>query len=100
MSETKHTPGPWAIDDGLTTRMGGPRIIAPNSKEAIADLWETSRVGTSAEANARLIAAAPDLLHAVKCMKAAFVRHPGNPEERKDALIKAIEAIAKAEGKE
>jgi hypothetical protein len=94
-NETRHSPGPWEVCRyrHLTIR------VAPKPGQLSGSIIATV-TGPESEANARLIASSPDLLHAVKCMKAAFVRHPGNPEERKDALIKAIAAIAKAEGKE
>jgi len=69
---TEHTEGPWAIsgDYGLY----GSEIVAPNAyTHAIATVW-TKRIaekGTLLEwpegvANARLIAAAPDLLALVE----------------------------------
>ncbi len=54
MSESKHTPGPWAIDQGT--------IISDESRFiAGMEMPFSGLVGEDA-ANARLIAAAPDLL--------------------------------------
>ncbi len=58
MSEAKHTPGPWTIDLGNV-------IKASNSRESIAMIrWfmADSFDETEGQANARLIAAAPELL--------------------------------------
>ena len=78
-----HTPGPWAIDIDRA-------IVAPNGISSVAQIF--SWVGEEeADANARLIAAAPDLLAALKeCRAHGFysVEH----------LVDA--AIEKAEGKQ
>lgn len=51
----KHTPGPWkAIPHGS-------RIYGPDGYELAATSYEWQRTSTT-EANARLIAAAPDML--------------------------------------
>jgi len=66
MSESKHTPGPWATDPNC----GHECVLAPNGA-MVADcaIFGTSRTfrrrGGDNEANARLIAAAPD--HALIC---------------------------------
>ena len=62
MSETKHTPGPWSV--GVTSDGGEIDIIA-------ADGWFVSVACDSVgegdtEANAHLIAAAPDMLEALE----------------------------------
>jgi hypothetical protein len=60
MSESKHTPGPW------TVTLGGPRGSFHISEAKSHDEAEHSDDGvdgyTVSSANARLIAAAPDLL--------------------------------------
>jgi hypothetical protein len=54
------------------------------------------------KANARLIAAAPDLLEALKDMVCAFAMNNAEPNELFDALSRQMDrasaAIAKAEG--
>jgi hypothetical protein len=69
---TKHTPGPWTVEDVMgdgpidicgpdEPGQGSPNLIAT----AFADLGAGGFVSQrTAEANARLIAAAPDLLEA------------------------------------
>lgn len=89
----EHTPGPWeAIEDTVRAR---------GSQRAIADCG-TWHVGTQDKANARLIAAAPDLLDALKA--AVEWIDPDEPdlvnrEECAADLEKARAAIAKAEGR-
>lgn len=54
----KHTPGPWkAVPHGS-------RIYGPDGYELAATSYEWQRTSTT-EANARLIAAAPDMLAAL-----------------------------------
>lgn len=57
----KHTPGPWVIHEAGTYRY--PEVIIPNGREVIA-------AAINGKANARLIAAAPDLLEACKASPA------------------------------
>lgn len=62
MSAAKHTPGPWHLFDELTI------CAKDNGSVAFAygpSFPERSQVGREAMANARLIAAAPDLLAAL-----------------------------------
>lgn len=51
----KHTPGPWAVED----INGVPHVYAKGREEAVARI-------VSGDADARLIAAAPELLEALK----------------------------------
>ena len=77
MTEAKHTPGPW--DDSKTIIVRGLNFLASAH-------FETAE----GEANARLIAAAPDLLDALK--------HARNQIQHPDQMID--EAISKAEGRQ
>jgi len=66
MSKTQHTPGPWATGPVFC---GQTRILADNGKCLIVGLPYAGQYGpdsTEEAANARLIAAAPDLLAALK----------------------------------
>ena len=85
-----HTPGPWSAHAHESTDTYTIHV-AGRSWES----WAVAHVGdcTDDEANARLIAAAPDLLEALKNV----IR--GVPDTW-DGVIKARAAIAKAEGKE
>ena len=85
-----HTPEPWAYDKGS---IGGPTIMVSGKRHWIADIRTRNvRVGgpldDETEANARLIAAAPDLLAALKGL---VERGTDSPEH-----IAAERALAKA----
>jgi hypothetical protein len=114
MSEAKHTPGPWKADvDGPFT-LGGDTV----SVEAITEdgklvrreictlLIDTEEDEDSPEAeedkaNARLIAAAPDLLAACQNFLALYGECDMQPEDECHKLrVMMDRAIAKAEGKE
>ena len=91
MKNTKHTPAPWKIqspkmteqrlwligEDGVIAKIGGVK-----SPEEI-------------EANARLIAAAPELLEALQMMVAMVCR---TELENLPQVKSACETIAKAKG--
>ena len=89
----KHTPGPWVVwDDGVTigieTDDGNPIAVAE-----VIDNGDLCDLGQLA-ADQRLIAAAPDMLVALKNLVNSFEKH--RPKEYWDA---ARAAIAKAEGR-
>lgn len=66
--EHKHTTGPWEIDDEYVYPVGGPDlgICAIMNMDAGGDKgWFR---GPITEANARLIASAPDLLEALEAV--------------------------------
>jgi len=66
MTHTQHTPGPWAIFETLRHREEGTVGIYGNESVLVADvqIWRGVMPQAESEANARLIAAAPDLLAA------------------------------------
>ena len=90
MSETKHTPGPWRTD----AHNGFPLDIEDPGEYMIAKATPCAK----AEANARLISAAPDLLDALQTVVA-------NAPEPYCAITRAVDAqcraaIAKATGEQ
>ena len=88
---SKHTPGPWTFvhEGGID---GGYFIDA---KEDVVVLPR----GRLNEADARLIAAAPDLLAALKRMEIADRKQAaGEIYDYSNAVLEARAAIAKAEG--
>lgn len=91
----KHTPGPWILSD---TTKAGNRKVSGYGWDYFANV--TVRMdGTAAnceegEANARLIAAAPDLLAALK----AIVEFHQGSKVGKAVQETARAAIAKSEG--
>jgi hypothetical protein len=100
----KHTPGPWQI---IPPRIGAAlTIYAPDGLTPICTTasntspvtMEMHRSG-EVRANARLIAAAPDLLGALETMVERFKGHAwGSEEDEERAITKACAAIAKATG--
>lgn len=103
MTEAKHTPGPWAYVPMLTASENhkGYFVRAANPARgfwALATVQPGDTDGALGLANARLIAAAPDLLAALVVLveeKADYMRR--NPE-REHAIKMARAAIAMATG--
>ena len=73
MTKAKHTPGPWMLTEGnrfdkemvITTQY---RLDASIGCICEMDVYFTGLIGIEQEANARLIAAAPELLEALQNM--------------------------------
>lgn len=59
----KHTPGPWAVS---TRGVGAPMIWGNGHEVAQVRYWSGSENVDEVDVNARLIAAAPELLEAAK----------------------------------
>lgn len=102
-SKMPHTPGPWGFTyDGSSDWSIGP-ADDPQARR-IASVWD--RDDARAEANVRLIAAAPELLAALKLLargngQLCFCEMAiGNPmlKEHSRACVNARAAIQKAEG--
>lgn len=104
---SRHTPGPWAFIVSDLKSTGFKRKHWQVGQEGQESLGVALAFGES-EANARLIAAAPELLEALKALESAVVsygihRSKESPQwlEKTSQLFKAItharEAIAKAD---
>jgi hypothetical protein len=90
MNESKHTPGPWRVEWPFE---GGALITAEDGHGEIAQVktrYSKTNNIEEAHANARLIAAAPDLL--------ALVRSYATTYPLDEYYDKATAAIAKATG--
>lgn len=91
MTARTHTPGPWRFDERgnlVTDDLRGMRL---------GTYVESSGLGYSAEPNKKLIAAAPDLLEALRLMLDVQTRrrHPlGSPDE--GIAVDAAETVSKA----
>jgi hypothetical protein len=107
MSDTKHTAGPWRyepsrmtspIDDvTIVTEYCIKRDVAFHEVHDLFEYFVTSLPGAD-EADARLIAAAPELLQAAKDGLSALAT-PGDlePEEMRHVQEDLLAAISKAE---
>jgi hypothetical protein len=99
MTGGKRTPGPWSVLSGLTD-LDWPGIEGDSCSIVIigdegSDCGVQGATLEEAAANARLIAAAPDLLAALKALCAAYEACNG---EDHPAYALARAAILKAEG--
>jgi hypothetical protein len=84
-----HTPGPWVI---FVDRDEAEYVVLPAMRAGqIATVWAKDAGDAIASANASLIAAAPDLLEALKRTKTVAM-----PPEITDLVYAAV---AKAEGR-
>jgi len=103
----KHTPGPWKADNWAT----GWTVSAPDSHYSVCHLEDCN----NAEANAHLIAAAPDLLETAKALvidlmtKCEPIEGSNHNFEKARMYVSHVlshriyavqQAIAKAEGRE
>jgi hypothetical protein len=103
MNETKHTPGPWEVDEDDRPGMSYNRqIIAKANNPAgygtvcfMAHGWD----GGQDKANARLIAAAPELLEALRGLLGAIDFSGWNIDDDRwnKPIAKAKSLLAKAE---
>lgn len=91
----KHTPAPWTVREVISSNVPGQRAFAIDyneDQEQVVD-WVYE------EADAHLIAAAPDLLEAIVKFREAFVIAAGDKSPFcKFALEPVDAAIAKARG--
>lgn len=99
MTETKFTPGPWKVhpvDDCTVVASDGSEVAAIDGDYNQPDTWPIM------EANARLIAAAPDLYEAlvdIEQMIHNCADAPRNPDSLPMMVLHhARAAIAKATG--
>lgn len=108
---TKHTPGPWKADPiylGDSPKICAHRLFGGERGGSFATIENKTVTGlrlpnTEAAANARLIAAAPELLEALKGLVGAHLATPGGPRgvmlDIPHFIDKANAAITKAEGR-
>lgn len=104
MSDAKHTPGPWILEGGSIYAYHAEALDLTSDVEpfCIADRDMDTRIDFDAEgeANGHIIAAAPDLLEALKWIAHHYANQDMNHRDfRVEAAQRAEAAIAKAEGK-
>jgi hypothetical protein len=91
-TSSAHTPGPWAICERAPNDQWyvGSTIFSIPLNKRVADI---SELNADCEANARLIAAAPDMLEALQLLMTAI---DGGHAPQLDIWDNARAAIAKA----
>ena len=99
---SKHTPGPWSIDwyvcrEGKKELWRVPRSIGPVHINH--NHWAGNHLDIS-DADARLIAAAPDLLRALQNLTHALELGDLLHDDQRTAFHDARAAIAKATGEQ
>jgi len=90
-----HTPGPWHVEDAFMVINSQCIQIAEAQQIDYDDLGELPS-DEEVSANARLIAAAPDLL---ECVKELFMQMRREGSGHQQMLERALAAISKAEGR-
>ena len=102
--KTKHTPGPWMVHT-YDVNLGpyNKALDVGTSGRAVAKVigeFENPKVGDQARANARLIAAAPELLEALEAVtrRLEHVLHKNGISALPTDIKNARAAIAKARG--
>lgn len=97
------SPGPYEIQHDVDGVDDFFYIVSTANDEHVASIlyWRDEREWTlRARANAQLLSAAPDLLHAVRLLLNVIASVPvGLPIEAYEAEQLAIAAVAKAEGR-
>lgn len=100
---TKHTPGPWVNDDGLVYGQETRERFQPSPSIDIFDAKEwPAELEREAHANARLIAAAPELLVALNDTLAYIVSYAESADADDpchEILWRWQALVAKAEGR-
>lgn len=95
MNEANHTPGPWAIDWNVS-RLD---VFSSDASFLVASLRRSAlspAIDDAAKANARLIAAAPELLAALIAVVNQQRAMPFDGSPGEDEMKAAIDAINKA----
>lgn len=98
MNTIKHTPGPWRIMASITGEAATCWVVGRKESKSFADLSDQDVIaavtseGKSNDADARLIAAAPDMLAALVELRDWYAEHTGLP------AVSANAAITKATG--
>ena len=70
---TEHTPGPWTIYSGQLSGQAAALIAHSDTMTVVARLPEFEIADETLRANARLIAAAPELVEALEPFVAAYL---------------------------
>ena len=101
---SKHTPGPWEIDNErdeaiCVWKRGGEGAISGVIATVRTTTWCHNEQQDEQRGNARLIAAAPELLEALKACDLQLLQSNNDSDYAREAHEAALAAIAKAEGR-
>jgi len=89
---TKHTPGPWSVcNDGHETQ--STFLIGTNENPDVARIYDITK---EAPANAKLIAAAPELLAALQMAYADLVKAANERGQTNDFTTSAEAKVIRA----
>jgi hypothetical protein len=91
MTDSKHTPGPWAVVDDYG--------MAFEIESRTSGVARVSTADVRAEANARLIAAAPDMLEALQLVEDNFLPFLIQNEYTPEWFVAVCKALNKAHGR-
>jgi hypothetical protein len=92
-----HTPGPWSLT--LGTLFNGKtyaRAVVDRDGRSVRVSAMTLSGGDECDANARLIAAAPELLEALRAFCSQDASHGMTEGERRDKALAAIKKATEA----
>lgn len=102
METPKHTPGPWMAFDGQLDGFDGEWDVVGSDLCGIASMAgtaEKAKFPRDKEANAHLIAAAPEMLAMLRKMRDRLIGSAAVVQNRKGFWAEVDAVIAKAEGK-
>ncbi len=94
MEKAQHTPGPWVVNG--EARYAGFNVVDKTGRSVAAFPSNSKRPDDERNANAHLIAAAPELLAALEGLEWAVSGLAYVQEEYSDQVAAAQAAIAKA----
>lgn len=103
MTETNHTPGPWALSEETLRDDLRSKLVHGLPEGMLAIVRVENQGAYYGDANARLIASAPDLLAALKALQIQALQSDVNDPSNEwgcEALAMARAAISKAEGRQ
>lgn len=91
--KTRHTNGPWHITKEKKYHTMGTLITVRDSRDGV-----IAGTHVNDKANAHLIAAAPDMLDALREMLSMFEDHEQYDDDSAQVIAQTRQVIAKAEG--
>jgi hypothetical protein len=96
---SKHTPGPWVIRTAATYRSQIEAINGKGRADVVARITTPKGGAEASDANARLIAAAPDMLEALEAIAPMLPHGAVDNDPQWAGAINAVRnAIKKARG--